>query len=117
MLNFTTIWVMPISRAKYPMPFTYERAYRQKPNDEDILFNLEFARTYTVDRIEPCRFFSYQMVPWCSKPVHINGWARIGIIFFWPAAFVAISGLRAGRSNDHLLWYISATDYHYGNDF
>jgi tetratricopeptide (TPR) repeat protein len=62
---------------------SYERAYRQKPNDEDILFNLEFARTYTVDRIEPLPVFF--LTKWYRGVRNLftsNGWARIGIIFF-----------------------------------
>jgi tetratricopeptide (TPR) repeat protein len=61
----------------------YERAHRLKPNDEDIEFNLEYARSFTVDRIEPLPVFF--LVKWYRSVRGIlstNGWAWISLFWF-----------------------------------
>ncbi len=68
----------------------YERAYRLKPNDEDIKFNLEYARTYTVDRIEPLPvFFLLKWYRGIRGVLTSNGWAWVSL--FWIAATLAIA--------------------------
>lgn len=60
----------------------FERAHRLKPNNEDIEFNLEYARSFTVDRIEPLPVFF--LVKWYRSVRGIlssNGWAWISL--FW----------------------------------
>jgi len=60
----------------------YERASLLNPGDEDISFNLDLAKTLTVDRIEPLPEFF--MVTFFKKIKHImstNGWAYTGILF------------------------------------
>lgn len=67
----------------------YERAHRLKPNDEDILYNLEYARTFTVDRIEPLPVFF--LIKWYRSVRGIlstNGWAWVSI--FWFAATLSL---------------------------
>lgn len=58
----------------------YERAYLLDPTDEDIEFNLEYARTFTVDRFEsiPTFFLKkwyYSVRSLCTS----NGWAWMSI--------------------------------------
>lgn len=72
----------------------YERAYLLNPTDEDIEFNLEYARTFTVDRFETLPQFFLKswhnsVKSWCTS----NGWAWIsllllllllaGVLIFW----------------------------------
>lgn len=58
----------------------FERAHLLNPDDEDIQFNLNLARTYTVDAIEPLpQFF---LLKWCDAFVMMfstNTWAYIAI--------------------------------------
>jgi tetratricopeptide (TPR) repeat protein len=61
----------------------YERAYLLDPADEDIYYNLQIARTMTVDRFQeiPELFF----VKWfnlTSLFLSTNSWAKISIISF-----------------------------------
>lgn len=61
----------------------FERAHLLKPNDEDIEFNLEFARTYTVDRIEPLPVFF--LIKWYRSArgmLSSNGWAWTSLFWF-----------------------------------
>lgn len=60
----------------------YERALRLSPSDEDIIYNLNLARTKTIDRFtaESEMFF----VTWYKQLVNtlsIDGWAYAGIVF------------------------------------
>lgn len=61
----------------------FERAKLLDPNDEEILFNLELAKTFTVDKIEeiPELF----LVTWLKAFVHIfkvDTWAIISVVCF-----------------------------------
>jgi tetratricopeptide (TPR) repeat protein len=61
----------------------YERAYLLKPGDEDIRYNLELARSQTVDQIQPIdRFFLVQWIDGLSNVWNTNSWAYISIISF-----------------------------------
>ncbi len=62
----------------------YERALIIAPGDADIRFNLELARSKTIDRIgdEGEMFF----VGWYREVrnmTSVDGWARVGLIAFW----------------------------------
>lgn len=58
----------------------YERAYRLSPSDKDIRFNLQFARSKTIDKIAPedDNFFTlvYQSV---VNFANVDTWAVVGI--------------------------------------
>jgi len=70
-----------LNRIPYAI-LNFERAYRLKPNDEDILFNLEFARTFTVDRIEPLPiFFLTKWYRMARAILTSNGWAWTSLFF------------------------------------
>ncbi len=59
----------------------YERAYQLQPNDEDIEYNLEYARTYTVDRIEPLPVFF--LTKWYRSVRGLlasNSWAWVSLL-------------------------------------
>ena len=66
-----------------PAILNYERATLLSPNDEDIAYNLELARTYVVDKIDVLpQFF---LKEWYTRLVRIlnpNSWAYISIITF-----------------------------------
>jgi len=59
----------------------YERAIRLKPNDENILFNLQVAQTRIVDRIEPVPKLFYER--WWQSLINLQsekGWAITAIV-------------------------------------
>lgn len=61
----------------------YERASRLRPSDEDINFNLQLARAYTVDKIEnlPEFFLTSWWKSFCSL-LSSNTWIILSIISF-----------------------------------
>ena len=61
----------------------YERAYLIDPSDPDIRFNLELARTKTVDKVNPVN--QLFIVVWFKKllsVLDVNGWAIMTVILF-----------------------------------
>ena len=61
----------------------YERAYLIDPSDPDIRFNLELARTKTVDKVNPVN--QLFVVVWFKKLLallDVNGWAVLTVILF-----------------------------------
>ena len=59
----------------------YERAYLIDPSDPDIRFNLELARTKTVDKVNPVN--QLFVVVWFKKLLallDVNGWAVLTVI-------------------------------------
>lgn len=74
----------------------YERAYRLSPNDNDIVNNLEFARSKTTDNINEMP--SFFLSEWANSIVglfSVNGWAVTCIILMlivcgvWAFFFIA----------------------------
>jgi tetratricopeptide (TPR) repeat protein len=60
----------------------YERANMLNPGDEDIQFNLEYTRTFTIDRIEPLPvFFLTQWYRNIRAVLTSNGWAIASLVF------------------------------------
>lgn len=67
----------------------YERAIKLNPTDEDIQFNLQFARNQSIDRIESIPESFY--VRWIHSFLHlltISQWLNVSILFIW-LAFIA----------------------------
>ena len=61
----------------------YERAYLLDPSDPDVKFNLEFARTKTVDKVTPKNQLFF--VVWFKKLVaalDLNTWAILTLTLF-----------------------------------
>ncbi len=61
----------------------YERALKLAPGDDDIRFNLQFARSKTADKITPQTEMFF--VTWYKSLVNItdsNTWAIVSIVFF-----------------------------------
>ena len=59
----------------------YERAHLLSPGDEDINFNLQFARSKTIDKITPESEMFF--VTWYKSMVNftsVDNWAKTGII-------------------------------------
>lgn len=59
----------------------YERAHLLDPGNEDINFNLEFARAKTIDKIVPVEDFF--LVEWYNAMVNftsVDGWAVIAVL-------------------------------------
>jgi len=60
----------------------YERALLLNPGDENIKFNLDLAKTFTVDKIEPLpEFFLKTFFSKFRQLMSTNGWAYTGIFF------------------------------------
>lgn len=69
----------------------YERAKRINPSDPDLNFNLEYANTKIVDKIEPLGEFF--LVKWYKDVKNLfssDGWAYIFIVSIWIIALLAI---------------------------
>ena len=61
----------------------YERAYLMDPSDPDIRFNLELARTKTVDKVSQVN--ELFIVAWFKKLLallDVNGWAVLTVMLF-----------------------------------
>jgi tetratricopeptide (TPR) repeat protein len=61
----------------------YERAYLLKPADEDINYNLQVARTITVDRFQEIpELFFIRWYNFVSLFLSTNSWAKISLTSF-----------------------------------
>jgi tetratricopeptide (TPR) repeat protein len=61
----------------------YERAFLLKPADEDINYNLQIARTLTVDRFQEIpELFFVKWYNFVSLILSTNSWAKISLISF-----------------------------------
>lgn len=61
----------------------YERALLLNPGDEDIAFNLQLARSKTVDKVAPT--YKFFIIEWIENIVNLASmqtWCIAGIIFF-----------------------------------
>lgn len=68
----------------------YERALLLSPGDADIRFNLEIARSKTVDKVgEVPQFFIITWVQAIINFISVDAWAIFGVVFF----IIFISGL------------------------
>ena len=70
----------------------YERAYLIDPSDEDVRFNLELARTKTVDKVSPVN--QLFIVVWFKKllsALDVNSWAILAVVMF--AACILLAGI------------------------
>ena len=80
-MNMGNCWLKRDEIAKAIL--CYERAYLLDPSDPDIRFNLELARTKTVDKVNTVnRLF---IVVWFQKllaVLDVNGWAVLAVILF-----------------------------------
>lgn len=66
-----------------PAILNYERAALLSPNDDDIAYNLELARTYVTDNIDVLpQFFLKQWYTGLVRLLNTNRWAWISIIAF-----------------------------------
>lgn len=69
----------------------YERALLLAPGNADIRFNLELARTKTIDKIVPESEMFF--VTWFRNLVNVmgmDGWARIGVVAFALSCLLAL---------------------------
>ena len=61
----------------------YERAALLRPGDKDIAFNLELARSKTVDKVTPLpRFFLSEWMDVVINAFNMQTWSNVAIIFF-----------------------------------
>ena len=66
-----------------PAILNYERAALLLPNDEDIAYNLELARTYVIDKIDVLpRFFLREWYIRLVRIIHSDNWAYLSIFTF-----------------------------------
>lgn len=61
----------------------YERAYLLNPSDSDIRYNLQYARTKTIDRLVPEEdIFIVNWYRALQNAMSAEGWTITGIVFF-----------------------------------
>lgn len=87
----------------------YERAYKLAPRDENIRFNLELARTRTIDKIESVPVMFY--VRWYQSLVSIfdaDGWGTLSLILFISSLLLAAIFLLTPRRWLRVLTFYSA---------
>lgn len=80
-MNLGNCWLKRDEIAKAIL--NYERAYLLDPSDPDIRFNLDLARTKTVDKVNPVN--QLFIVVWFKKllaVLDVNGWAVMTVILF-----------------------------------
>lgn len=61
----------------------YERALLLNPSDEDVAFNLELARSKTVDKVATVHKFF--LMEWLEAIINLMGmqtWCIVGVVFF-----------------------------------
>ena len=76
----------------------YERALSLSPGDGDVRFNLQMARSKTIDKIVPESEMFF--VTWYRSAVSMasaDGWGRMAVIFFLLTAVLALLYLFANR--------------------
>lgn len=69
----------------------YERALLLSPGDPDIRFNLQLARSKTIDKITPESEMFF--ITWYHSLVNltsVDGWAKISILCFFISLFLAL---------------------------
>ena len=74
----------------------YERAYELSPGDEDIRFNLQLARSKTIDKITPASEMFF--VTWYHALVHLTSvdrWAFIAVLSIIVALILVLAYLFA----------------------
>lgn len=76
----------------------YERALLLAPSDRDIRFNLQMARSKTIDKITPEQEMFF--VTWYRSLINlasVDGWARTALVSLTLAIVLALIYLFAGR--------------------
>jgi len=87
----------------------YEKALLLKPFNEDARYNLEVARTYTIDKLEviPEVFFT-RWFKMFSLLLHTNTWASISLVFFALSLILLAVFLFSARYRLKKLMFISS---------
>ena len=76
----------------------YNKALLRAPGNEDIRYNLEIARSHTVDRIEEVpQFFLKRWLEHLRMALGSNGWAVVSLIAFGTMLACVLLYLLAGR--------------------
>jgi len=80
-MNLGNAWFQQDELAKAIL--NYERAYLLDPSDEDIVFNLELARTRTVDKVNPKNeLFISVWFRSLMNTLDLRQWSILTILFF-----------------------------------
>lgn len=75
----------------------YERALLLAPGDADIRFNLQMARTKTIDKIVPeAEMFFFAWWREAVNTTDADGWALVAVVAIWIALVMALLYLFAG---------------------
>lgn len=76
----------------------YERALELKPGDNDIRFNLEFARSKTIDKITPeSELFFFSWYRTLVRLMSVDWWARFAVVSIALALLLLLLYLFATR--------------------
>jgi tetratricopeptide (TPR) repeat protein len=76
----------------------YERAKLLNPGDKDIEYNLEMARSFTIDKIEAMpELFFISWIKWVRNLMSAEGWTKLNIITFILTLFLLLLYLLSGN--------------------
>ena len=87
----------------------YERALLLSPGDDDIRFNLQMARSKTIDKIAPKSEMFF--VTWYKTLVNftsVDGWARSAIVCLSLALVLALCYLFGGKPQVRKIGFFGA---------
>ena len=84
----------------------FERAYRLRPFDEDVRFNLQLARTYAIDKIESLpEFFLTAWWRAFRSLMDSDHWMILSIVFFIVSLLLILFFLFSARVNHKKIFF------------
>jgi tetratricopeptide (TPR) repeat protein len=92
-----------------PAILWWERALKESPSDKDIVYNLEYARSLTQDRIDVVPEFFLKT--WARKSCHSlpsNAWAALSLVFLAVTLALALLFLLGASSGKRRLGFFGA---------
>ena len=89
----------------------YERALRLNPSDKDVRFNLDLARSKTIDRVnDRVEIFFVRWFRSLTSLLSLDGWARVAIVtfllFLFAVALFVFGRKRSLRKTSLILAFI-----------
>ncbi len=84
----------------------FDRALKLNPSDEDAKVNLEYARKFTIDKIEePQKGFFAKLFEGAVNFLDINTGLIVSAVLFWMVC-LTMMGIIWFRWNNKFVWYI-----------
>lgn len=77
----------------------YERAVRMNNSNDDFIYNLEYARSKTIDEIEPIpTLFLIELLHFVESTFDSTGWSIAGILSIWSSVILLVLFVILGTS-------------------